>query len=431
MNVNLSGLIQRAKSLNGRDSSFFDKDYSSTDGVVGEYDEKGSYDEWCGCSCHSANYGAYDDFAFNGFDSDYEDYAAEYMGEDDGYYDEDYDDYMSNYDLTDYGFPDDTDVDELVDEIVYLIEELFGGEGVYADASEEVLGNVLGDFDLASYSTDSPSDDYSTIDDGTLSQLESYYQQLKELEKLVGEANGEVSDLTDGEFGINERWNPNGSHDVVRNGNGQDRFDSEKFQEDYRKAHNGEDFQKKYGTISKRDDGSYAFSPKLNFKLEELSAEKQAYVRYAMEQAEENGINPIVFANQLMQESTYNPAARSPKGAENIGQVLPSTAREHGWKPAGTSAANARESIRQAAVLMKERLNKYNGDCVLALADYNGGQRSVDFVKKELGKSNITGKEWIAFMEDRKANYPKSKDRPSLWHNETLSYTKKITGTTA
>ena len=72
---------------------------------------------------------------------------------------------------------------------------------------------------------------------------------------------------------------------------------------------------------------------------------------------------------------------------------------------------------------MQKNLKTYGGDPILALAAYNGGGGSVDFVKQRLGKSHITGQEWAAFMTDRRK---KKGDNPNAWHTQTLNYVDHI-----
>lgn len=79
-----------------------------------------------------------------------------------------------------------------------------------------------------------------------------------------------------------------------------------------------------------------------------------------------------IMLAQLWQESRFNPAAVSPKGAKGIAQFMPATARRFGI----TDPFDIEQSIRGQAKYMRFLLDKF-GDYALALAGYNAGEGNV------------------------------------------------------
>ena len=90
--------------------------------------------------------------------------------------------------------------------------------------------------------------------------------------------------------------------------------------------------------------------------------------------AREASLDPALVHAVISVESGYNPAARSPKGALGLMQVLPATALRYGIRNAARSpAANLRAGTRylsELMVLFDRRLE-------LVLAAYNAGEAAV------------------------------------------------------
>jgi hypothetical protein len=89
--------------------------------------------------------------------------------------------------------------------------------------------------------------------------------------------------------------------------------------------------------------------------------------------AEENGLDPILFASLIRQESNFNPHAVSRCGAMGLGQLMPSTARAMGVK----DPFNAVENQQGSAKYLRQQLDKFDGNVKLALAAYNAGPAAV------------------------------------------------------
>ena len=84
-----------------------------------------------------------------------------------------------------------------------------------------------------------------------------------------------------------------------------------------------------------------------------------------------HGVSPALLTAVARAESGFNPAARSPAGAQGLMQFMPATARGLGidpWKP--------EQAIDGAARLLKQHLERF-GSTELALAAYNAGPGAV------------------------------------------------------
>jgi soluble lytic murein transglycosylase-like protein len=85
-----------------------------------------------------------------------------------------------------------------------------------------------------------------------------------------------------------------------------------------------------------------------------------------------HGVDPLLVHSVIEVESNYNPVAISPKGAEGLMQLIPSTARRFGV----ANSFNAAENI-DAGVRYLKYLQDLFGDSRLALAAYNAGEGAV------------------------------------------------------
>lgn len=90
--------------------------------------------------------------------------------------------------------------------------------------------------------------------------------------------------------------------------------------------------------------------------------------------AEKNGIEPAVVREVARQESGFRPCAVSPKGAEGLMQLMPSTQDQFQVIDPFSPIA----SIDAGTKLLKQLLDRYHGDLSLALSAYNAGAAAVD-----------------------------------------------------
>lgn len=89
--------------------------------------------------------------------------------------------------------------------------------------------------------------------------------------------------------------------------------------------------------------------------------------------AQAAALDPALLHAVVMVESGYNPAARSPKGAQGLMQLMPDTARRFGTTDPYDPAQNLRGGARYLARLLAE----FDGELSLALAAYNAGENAV------------------------------------------------------
>jgi soluble lytic murein transglycosylase-like protein len=92
--------------------------------------------------------------------------------------------------------------------------------------------------------------------------------------------------------------------------------------------------------------------------------------------AERTGLPPqfgALVQSVAKVESGMNQKAVSPKGAIGVMQLMPGTARTLGADP-----KVAEENIDAGARLLRDLLQKYDGDVIKALAAYNAGEAAVD-----------------------------------------------------
>ena len=92
-------------------------------------------------------------------------------------------------------------------------------------------------------------------------------------------------------------------------------------------------------------------------------------------------LDPNLVRALILQESYYNPKAKSRVGATGLMQLMPATANDHARKlriPFATSRLeNPEVNVRLGTFHLKMLVNMFNGNEHYAIASYNAGQGNV------------------------------------------------------
>jgi len=89
--------------------------------------------------------------------------------------------------------------------------------------------------------------------------------------------------------------------------------------------------------------------------------------------AEQNQVEAPLVHSVIKAESNYNPAALSPKGAQGLMQLIPSTARRFGV----SNSFNIQQNIEGGVKYLKFLMDLYQNDYVKVIAAYNAGEGAV------------------------------------------------------
>ena len=103
-------------------------------------------------------------------------------------------------------------------------------------------------------------------------------------------------------------------------------------------------------------------------------AQSRGYDDLIVEYSRLNGVRADLVRAVVQVESAFNPSAISRKGAIGLMQLMPATARQFGVR----NPFNPIENIRAGVAYLRQLLDRYNNDEVLALAAYNAGPNTVD-----------------------------------------------------
>jgi soluble lytic murein transglycosylase-like protein/TolA-binding protein len=126
--------------------------------------------------------------------------------------------------------------------------------------------------------------------------------------------------------------------------------------------------------------------------------------------AAKHGLDPHLVMGLILQESYYNPTARSRVGATGLMQIMPPTGRELAGRLripfAVTRLENPDVNIQLGTLHLRNLINLFGGNTYLAVASYNAGQGNVaKWRRGARGKSLDEFLESIPFSETR--NYVK------------------------
>ncbi len=90
--------------------------------------------------------------------------------------------------------------------------------------------------------------------------------------------------------------------------------------------------------------------------------------------APDYGLDPNLILAIIETESNFNPRARSPKNAQGLMQLLPSTAARFGVR----DTADPVQNLHGGMAYVRWLLSFFQGDLRLTLAGYNAGERAVE-----------------------------------------------------
>jgi soluble lytic murein transglycosylase len=136
-----------------------------------------------------------------------------------------------------------------------------------------------------------------------------------------------------------------------------------------------------------------------------------AYGRELQAASQQAGVHASLLAAVAKQESRFSPSVRSPVGAVGLLQLMPATAAEvAGEALSGSDLEDPGRNATLGARYLRQLLNQWQGDPLLAVASYNAGPGAV------------AG--WID---------ARLRQQPELWveaipYPETRLYVKKVLG---
>ena len=131
---------------------------------------------------------------------------------------------------------------------------------------------------------------------------------------------------------------------------------------------------------------------------------KPPYREFVEAAASRYGVDPDLITSVIAVESNFDPKAASRKNARGLMQLLPETAERLGVK----NIYDPQENIDAGTRYLRELLQRYNKDIVLALAAYNAGPERV----QQYGRVPPFA-ETISYVRRVKRGYDKSKSKAS------------------
>jgi len=128
------------------------------------------------------------------------------------------------------------------------------------------------------------------------------------------------------------------------------------------------------------------------------------------EHSKERGLDPNLVRGLILQESYYNPKAKSRVGATGLMQLMPPTAKEHARRMripfAVSRLENPEVNIRLGTYHLRMLIDMFRGNIYFAVASYNAGQGNLlKWRRAAPGKPTDEFLESIPFQETR--NYVK------------------------
>jgi hypothetical protein len=131
-------------------------------------------------------------------------------------------------------------------------------------------------------------------------------------------------------------------------------------------------------------------------------------------------VDADLITSVIAAESNFDPNAVSPKNARGLMQLLPETAARLGV----LNIFDPQENIDAGTRYLRDLLQKYNNDLVLALAAYNAGPENVQWYGRV-----PPFPETLSYVRRVKRNYEMSKSNAAGKTNRPTGTTRTHTGT--
>ena len=130
----------------------------------------------------------------------------------------------------------------------------------------------------------------------------------------------------------------------------------------------------------------------------------QAYWKTVSTNAQDKGLDPYLILSIMRQESVFDPEVVSPAQAHGLMQLLPSTAsRVSGITPeSALPLFDPTFNIQTGSAYLRQLLDRYRENFVLAIAAYNSGEDAVDrWLRRYPGLAPDEFVEHISYRETR------------------------------
>lgn len=139
-----------------------------------------------------------------------------------------------------------------------------------------------------------------------------------------------------------------------------------------------------YAKISCRSESvkNYYFKPYALYGYQIADQEKKIIIskaygtqfdKYIKTSCSKYDLDPNLVKAVIKAESNFNPDAVSPKNAEGLMQLMPSTAKQYGVLDSFDPSSNIEGGVK----VLKDLIDHFDGDLKLALAGYNAGKGAV------------------------------------------------------
>ncbi len=106
----------------------------------------------------------------------------------------------------------------------------------------------------------------------------------------------------------------------------------------------------------------------------DMLAKSRSYGPIIEKAASSNDVQAALLRAIIVVESGFNERAESPRGAQGLMQLMPTTARQYGV----SDAFDPSQNIQAGAQHLRGLIERYQNDLELALAAYNAGEDAVE-----------------------------------------------------